>query len=146
LNSRLSNFSTADCRSAKVSYSTNLCRGLAVFVTNNPEKFLPSTIAISTDFRIDNVQSRLAGEIFQILEARVSPVNPDERTSQTEKEAIQVHTPEIQNDDISPNMSKESFSQKKTEKAMQREKLEDQQLQAMVPKLLILKNVHNPQR
>ena len=82
----------------------------------NRGRILPSTIAIAADFRIDNVQSRLAGEIFQVLEARVSPVNPVDRKSQTEREAIQVHKPEIQMTTPSVRTCRRSFSQKKTGK------------------------------
>jgi hypothetical protein len=39
---------------------------------------LPATIALPTDFGINNVQSGLAGEVFQVLKASVSPVNPVE--------------------------------------------------------------------
>jgi hypothetical protein len=30
----------------------------------------PSTVALTTDFRVDNIKARLAGEIFQVLENR----------------------------------------------------------------------------
>lgn len=33
----------------------------------------PGAIAIATDFRIDDVESRLTGKVFQVLEIAVKP-------------------------------------------------------------------------
>jgi hypothetical protein len=66
LNSRRSSFSTAVFRSAAVSYSTNLRDGL-VRVPCRIAIHLPRAVAFATNFRVDDVQSRLAGKIFKVL-------------------------------------------------------------------------------
>lgn len=78
LNSDWSNFSTAEVRSAAVSYSTKLdsCQSMKEWCDSSEAgENLPFTsataIAFASDFAIDNVKSRLAGKILEILNGRM---------------------------------------------------------------------------
>jgi len=89
LNSRLSSFSTADRRSAIVSYSTKLC--MSVLQRASRKEYAPPAVAFPADLGVDNVQSGLARKVFQILESRVSPSSPEKKV-ETSNATIQAPT------------------------------------------------------
>ena len=68
LNSRWSSFSTAVLRSLPVSNSTNLVSNVNSLwpSLDSDGKDLPFAL-FTAGFRIDNVQSRQTGEVFQVL-------------------------------------------------------------------------------